>query len=160
MDHTATAKVLVENGASVREAFFTNAVAPPCNRKVTFRRYHDRRNRTQDTRRGYKIISDIKSLCFGQWREVNQGAAMECGNSKEKNNKRALNINIGDQKNTVLVQGCANRCPDIYGCHTPGTNLILTRKSNIVRPAMTTVFIVGFCDTDIHFTCFCVNNEM
>lgn len=85
---------------------------------------------------------------------------MECGNSKEKNNKRALNINIGDQKNTVLVQGCANRCPDIYGCHTPGTNLILTRKSNIVRPAMTTVFIVGFCDTDINFTCFCVNNEM
>jgi ankyrin repeat protein len=159
MDHTATAKVLVENGASVREAFFTNAVAP-----LEIAKLHsdavmidviERKIQEED-----KIISDIKSLCFGQWREVNQGAAMECGNSKEKNNKRALNINIGDQKNTVLVQGCANRCPDIYGCHTPGTNLILTRKSNIVRPAMTTVFIVGFCDTDIHFTYFCVNNEM
>ena len=24
------------------------------------------------------------------------------------------------RKNTVTVQGCANRCPDMYGCHTPG----------------------------------------
>ena len=36
------------------------------------------------------------------------------------NYRRLLDINIGDQKNTVTVQGCANRCPDIYGCHTPG----------------------------------------
>ena len=33
---------------------------------------------------------------------------------------RQLNINVGGQKNTVTIQGCANRCPDIYGCHTPG----------------------------------------
>ena len=32
---------------------------------------------------------------------------------------RQLNINVGDQKNTVTIQGCANRCPDVYGCHTP-----------------------------------------
>jgi hypothetical protein len=40
--------------------------------------------------------------------------------SKPSNVARKLNINVGDQKNTVLVQGCANRCPDVYGCHTPG----------------------------------------
>ena len=40
--------------------------------------------------------------------------------ASRKNFSRALNINVGDQKNTVLVQGCANRCPDVYGCHTPG----------------------------------------
>ena len=33
---------------------------------------------------------------------------------------RQLNINVGDQKNTVTIQGCANRCPDVYGCHTRG----------------------------------------
>ena len=44
-------------------------------------------------------------------------------NSEERigpNYGRVLNINVGDQKNTVTVQGCANRCPDMYGCHTPG----------------------------------------
>ena len=35
-------------------------------------------------------------------------------------NECLLDVNVGDQKNTVTVQGCANRCPDIYGWHTPG----------------------------------------
>ena len=33
---------------------------------------------------------------------------------KPSNVVRQLNINVGDQKNTVLIQGCANRCPDVY----------------------------------------------
>jgi hypothetical protein len=37
-----------------------------------------------------------------------------------KNYARAVNINVGDQKNTALLQGCSSRCPDVYGCHTPG----------------------------------------
>ncbi len=42
-------------------------------------------------------------------------------NEKAKNVcARQLNINMGDQKNTVTIQGCGNRCPDVYGCHTPG----------------------------------------
>lgn len=42
-------------------------------------------------------------------------------NEEAKNvHARQLNINVGDQKNTVTIQGCANRCPDVYGCHTPG----------------------------------------
>ncbi len=44
---------------------------------------------------------------------------MEEGKAKV-NFARNLNINVGDQKNTVLIQGCSNRCPDVYDCHTPG----------------------------------------
>ena len=36
-------------------------------------------------------------------------------------------INVGDQKNTVTIQGCANRCPDQYGCHTPGAGVFHNR---------------------------------
>jgi hypothetical protein len=43
-----------------------------------------------------------------------------CKKTISQNYGRVLNINVGDQKNTVTVQGCANRCPDVYGCHTPG----------------------------------------
>ena len=39
---------------------------------------------------------------------------------KTPNCTRILNINVRDQKNTVTIQGCANRCPDQYNCHTPG----------------------------------------
>ena len=38
----------------------------------------------------------------------------------DTNFARAYNINVGDKKNTVLIQGYSNRCPDVYGCHTPG----------------------------------------
>lgn len=37
-----------------------------------------------------------------------------------ENVARILNINVGDQKNTISIQTCANRCPDLYGCHSPG----------------------------------------
>lgn len=38
----------------------------------------------------------------------------------DENLGRILNINVGDQKNTANIQGCVNRCPDVYSCHTPG----------------------------------------
>jgi hypothetical protein len=44
----------------------------------------------------------------------------DAGKRKIPNYARLLDINVGDQKNTVTVQGWANRCPNMYGCHTPG----------------------------------------
>jgi hypothetical protein len=40
--------------------------------------------------------------------------------TKCENFARRLNINVGDQKNTANIQGCINRCPDMYSCHTQG----------------------------------------
>ena len=41
---------------------------------------------------------------------------------------RHPNINVGNQKNTVTIQGCSNSCPDIYGCHTPGAEDFHNRR--------------------------------
>lgn len=40
-------------------------------------------------------------------------------NVSNANFARSLNINIGNQKNIVLIiQGCSNGCPDVYAFHT------------------------------------------
>ncbi|CAB4000436.1 Hypothetical predicted protein [Paramuricea clavata] len=54
---------------------------------------------------------------FGILRDIASTKAQDMetsSTSKPSNVARKLNINVGDQKNTLLVQGCANRCPDVY----------------------------------------------
>lgn len=56
---------------------------------------------------------------------VEEGDEMEYDTNSDTyehrvNYARALNINVGDQKNTVTLQGCENRCPDQYSVHVPG----------------------------------------
>ena len=114
-EHHNTARKLIECGASVNEIFYKNTIAP-----IEIARVKD--NNTLVTqienklKGGQEIISKVGSLFKA------------CANSKEsvaekkascQKHSRFLD-NIGDQKNTTTIQSCANRCPDVYGCHTPG----------------------------------------
>ncbi|KAK3729296.1 hypothetical protein QZH41_002214 [Actinostola sp. cb2023] len=49
-----------------------------------------------------------------------EGVASETDDDSINNFSRSLNINVGDQKNTVTIQGCEIRCPDRYSVHVPG----------------------------------------
>ncbi len=116
MGHTITAKFILESGASVRDCFFQNTVPPLEIAKVK-----------EDTimisliERKIKEEEDILHHVgrFFPAKTEDRAEGMEEDKAKV-NFARNLNINVGDQKNTVLIQGCSNRCPDVYGCHTPG----------------------------------------
>ena len=116
MGHTITAKFILESGASVRDCFFQSTVPPLEIAKVK-----------EDTIMITLIENKIKEeedvvqhvRTFFPEKTEDREEGMEEGNA-EVNFARSLNINVGDQKNTVLIQGCSNRCPDVYGCHTPG----------------------------------------
>ena len=117
MGHTITAKFLLESGASVRKCFFVNVI-PPLEIART-------RKDSVMTELIEKKIEEEESIIvylssFFQ-EDDNDVKEMEIGDiSEDRNYARALNINVGDQKNTALLQSCANRCPDVYGCHSPG----------------------------------------
>jgi hypothetical protein len=114
MGHTITAKVIIECGASVRDELFPDTVPPLQIAKV----------------KGDNIMIDIIEQKIQEEEEVirhvesfykssSNGSEMR-GIDAGFNFARGLNINVGDQKNTVLIQGCSGRCPDVYGCHSPG----------------------------------------
>lgn len=121
-EHYNTARVLIDSGATVRDELFADTIPPAEIAKVKenahfislieekistekaienhFALYFKApENRTQDD----SVVKDV---------DMEETATLNYG--------RVLNINVGDQKNTVTVQACANRCPDQYGCHTPG----------------------------------------
>ena len=114
MGHTITAKFIMESGASVRDSLFPNTVPPLEIAKIK-----------EDTiminlienkiREEEDIIKHVGSFFNERDDHMDE---METKDS-DANFARAFNINVGDQKNTVLIQGCSNRCPDVYGCHTP-----------------------------------------
>ena len=115
MGHTITAKFIVESEASVRDSFFPNTVPPLeiAKTKEDTIMINVIENKIQEEE---DIIKHVGS--FFHEHEDHTG---EMGTKDSDGNyARALNINVGDQKNTVLIQGCSNRCPDVYGCHTPG----------------------------------------
>ena len=115
MGHTITAKFIMESGASVRDSLFPNTVPPLEIAKIK-----------EDTiminlienkiREEEDIIKYVGSFFNERDDHMDEMKAKD----SNANFARAFNINVGDQKNTVLIQGCSNRCPDIYGCHTPG----------------------------------------
>jgi ankyrin repeat protein len=118
MGHTVTAKVLLDCGASVREQFFLDTIPPIEIAKVKKDELMIELIE-QKIREEEKIINHMKSN-FNKSISDESTDMETSSTSKPSNVARKLNINVGDQKNTVLVQGCANRCPDVYGCHTPG----------------------------------------
>lgn len=112
--HTFTAKFLVDVGSCLDNCFFTNTVAPLEIAKVK-----------EDT----IMVDAIKNKIADQdkvFQHVYNFFPKEDADSKEMdcaeghNFARVLNINVGDQKNTVTIQGCANRCPDKYSANIPG----------------------------------------
>lgn len=115
MSQTVTAKWLIENGASVNDDDFATTESPASIAK------------TMDNTLLEEIIKqktneiDALRLHLNQFLQVHQKSEFEIKkNDTYENFARALNINVGDQKNTVNIQGCSIRCPDIYSCHTPG----------------------------------------
>jgi hypothetical protein len=110
--HYIVAKFLVENGASVREDLFSNTIPPleiakakKCDLLIELLE--------QKVEEQNRIIDSLKEP------HLTVQVAEE-KKTKDVNYARFLDINVGDQKNTVTIQSCANQCPDIYGCHTPG----------------------------------------
>ena len=128
-NHINTAKFLLEIGANVSEIFFKETASPLEIAKV---KNLDILVAMIENRQQYeKDVNDYLALEFQQIFENShyhsQAEACEdmdvsnkSSSTKTPNYARILNINVGDQKNTVTIQGCANRCPDQYGCHTPG----------------------------------------
>ena len=107
--HYIVAKFLVENGASVREDLFSNTIHPleiaqaeKCDllKELLEQKVEEQNRIIEDPHLTVQVAKEKKT--------------------KDVNYARFLDINVGDQKNTVTIQSCANQCPDIYGCHTPG----------------------------------------
>lgn len=113
--HTMVAKFLMENGATVRAEMFPTTIPPleiaRANQCDLLIEILEQRIEEED-----RILNYLKK--FYPTTEVLTG--METTPMDAVNFARFLNINVGDQKNTVTIQGCSNKCPDIYGCHTPG----------------------------------------
>ena len=127
-NHLNTAKFLLEIGANVSECFFKETASPLEVAKV---KKMDILVTMIENRQKYeRDVTDFLSSEFKQIFEKSHlhSQAETCedmdtnpsSSTKTTNYARILNINVGDQKNTVTIQGCANRCPDQYGCHTPG----------------------------------------
>ena len=112
MGHTITAKFILQSGASVRDCFFQSTVPPLEIAKVKedtimITRIENKIKEEED------VAQHVRTFFPEKTEKGMEGNA-------EVNFARNLNVNVGDQKNTVLIQGCSNRCPDVYGCHTPG----------------------------------------
>ena len=119
MGQTVTAKFLLETGASVRNTFFPNTIPPleiaKLKDDVVMISLIEKRIEEEEF-----ILRHTNSFLCSSGDNHDIEIENNDNIASRKNFSRALNINVGDQKNTVLVQGCANRCPDVYGCHTPG----------------------------------------
>lgn len=116
--HSITAKFLLDCGASVRDTFFPNTVHP-----LEIAKVKEDEIMISLIEKKIKEEEDILNhinLFFDTSRNDDVEMENDDSNVSNANFARSLNINVGDQKNTVLIQGCSNRCPDVYGCHTPG----------------------------------------
>ena len=114
--HANTAKFLIQIGASVDDDFFRTTISPSEIIKV-------RGEIVLELLINERIDRDssiIERVSTFYTREQEASDEMEDQNTQGVNFARTLNINVGDQKNTVTIQACANRCLDVYSCHTPG----------------------------------------
>ncbi len=128
-DRINTSKYLVEISSNVSDDFFKETASPMEIAKLKKmdilvamieRRQLNERNVTD------LLASEFQQIFNQQGQSRLEKEICEdmdisvVSSSSDKNYARMLNINVGDQKNTVTIQGCTNRCPDQYGCHTPG----------------------------------------
>ena len=128
-NHINTAKFLLEIGANVSEIFFKETASPleiakVKNMDILVAMIENRQQYERDVTNF--LASEFQRIfenshCHSQAEACDDMDVTNQSSSTETTNyARILNINVGDQKNTVTIQGCANRCPDQYGCHTPG----------------------------------------
>ena len=117
-NNNAVSVFLIKSGACVQEEYYENTVS-----RLAIAKLHKNDvvvELIEERIRDEKRVLDHVSKFFPENISGSSVDTYDHFNQKE-NFSRALNINIGDQKNTVTVLGCASACPDIYGCHTPGT---------------------------------------
>jgi len=115
--HKALSEWLIENGATIEDEDFPDTI-PPLEIVETKHELHLKETIVAKLRRNAEIGEYFAQFYTTTERpEVNLVEDME---TNSVNFARSLNINVGDQKNTVNIIGCVNRCPDVYSCHTPG----------------------------------------
>ena len=118
-EHFNTAKKLIENGATLENELYGNTIPP-----LEIARVKENEFLISLIEEKIKKEKEIKNYFASYFKSSGSSECVDdAGASEERkipNYARLLDINVGDQKNTVTVQGCANRCPDMYGCHTPG----------------------------------------
>ena len=126
MGHSNTAKYLIEYGASVCDKFYDDTI-PPLEITIVKENHALEAQVREKIRYEKEIVQKVASLFRETAMDIDQSENVEpeVRNQPEAANRqcvnsRSLNINVGDQKNTVTIQSCANKCPDLYACHTPG----------------------------------------
>ena len=129
-NHVSTAKFLVEIGCNVCEEFYKETASPLEVAKlkkmellvsiIESRQKYEASVTDFLTTEFAKIFRDQPQPLLHPRNEETENMNDTTSSSTPVNYARNLNINVGDQKNTVTIQGCANRCPDQFGCHTPG----------------------------------------
>ena len=116
----STAKYLIESGTSVDKQFYKGTIPPPDISRMKQNEVLTEliSKRTEEESSYIDYVSSFYPMDMVESSEITD-ESVEDTKGKE-NFARILNINVGDQKNTVSIQTCANRCPDLYGCHSPG----------------------------------------
>ena len=120
-NHDLSSMFLIENGSYVLEDFFEHTISPLAIAQLKKNNLVIEliEKRISEKKRVIEHVSSYFSHACAEDMEVETPAnPTNCDSSQ--NFSRAINISVGDQKNTVTVNRCANACPDIYGCHTPG----------------------------------------
>jgi len=113
--HANSSKFMVDVGSSIDDTFLNHPVSPLEIAKVK-----------EDSLMIDMITKEIASNnevfhYFSRFFSREETEPIETDNECESDSfARRLNINVGDQKNTVTIQGCTNRCPDKYSSHIPG----------------------------------------
>ena len=121
LNNNAASVFLIESGACVQEEYYENTVSPlsiaNVNKNTDIVELLEEQIGKQQ-----RLLDHVSSFFDNRTADPLMNVDSVPNNSQKGDEiSRALNINVGDQKNTVTVVGCANACPDVYGCHTPGT---------------------------------------
>jgi hypothetical protein len=117
--HKGLAKWLIENGSYIRDEDFADTVSPL--QIVETKQELDLKKVIEDKiQRDIEIEEYVAQFYSDTSTEVIESLVESMDTNESVNFARHLNINVGDQKNTVNIFGCVNRCPDVYSCHTPG----------------------------------------
>lgn len=116
--HVVLARWLVENGANIRNDCFPYTMPPldiidtKPELSILKEFFYKRLNSDAQIFRHVEEFYDTPDCNEPE-------ETLDCEDTSV-NLSRVLNINVGDQKNTVNIFGCVNRCPDVYDCHTAG----------------------------------------
>ena len=117
-EHFNTAKKLIANGATLENELFSVTIPP-----LEIAKVKGNELLTSLIEEKIKKEKGVKNFFASYFKLSSSSCANDADAFEEiirPNYGRLFDTNVGDQKNTVTVQGCANRCPDMYRCYIPG----------------------------------------